>query len=171
MKPRFSQDIWVIVIIVAFLLGFGYFAARKQTTDIGMEVMVRRTTYSPTRYGMKALYETLGELHYPVQRMLHPLTRYTDDGVLFIVSPETPITEYEWRSLYKWVEKGNLLIIADDDAFAPEPDLKVKTARSIPSSPSFLSPGVNYYCTEKGARVAGTHWSFGKDSVFGSGNG
>ncbi len=162
---RVSQDVWVVIFLVMFLLAFGSFAVKKQTASGGIEMKPRRTSYSATRHGLKALYETLDKLHYRVRRQTQPFTTEPDDGVLLVAAPEMVISDQEWSRLHDWIERGNLLIIADDTGFDWNPGEKLKTAPSTPCAPSFLPPGVNSYRTEESADVLQSAWKFGKEAI------
>lgn len=162
---RISQDVWVLVFLVLFLLAFGAFSVKKQTSSGGIEMAPRRTSYSTSHHGLKALYETLDRLHYRVRRQTKQLTTEPEDGVLFIASPEISISDAEWGSLHKWIGKGNLLIIANDVNFDWTPGEKFESASSAPCAPSFLSRGVDSFLTEADAEVPETSWTFVKESL------
>jgi len=167
LRFRFSQDIWVLVILLLFLAAAGYFAAARHRDSGVFEVFPRRTTYSSKPGGMKALYETLDKLGYPVIRDLKPLTSPPRDGVLFIVSPETSVSNEEWQALRTWVERGNLLILASDDLTEyMQPAGKFATERSAPACPSFLSPNVASFRVPKDSSILEREWEFGHGDSF-----
>jgi hypothetical protein len=164
-RSKLSQDAWVVLFLVLFLMAFGAFAVKKQTSSGGIEMIPRRTTYSASQHGLKALYETLDELHYRVRRQTQPLTSEPDAGVLFVVAPEMSVSDAEWGSLHRWMEKGNFLVIADDSNFVYEPGEKLMTMASSPCAPSFLARGVGSYRTEAEAEIAKGSWALGKESL------
>lgn len=171
MKRGLSQDVWVVLFLVAFITILGIVASRwesSQTTDV---YNIRRTTYAAGKHGLKALYETLKELDYHVCRQLTDLTVQPKDGVLFIVSPTLALSKEEWNSLHNWVTKGNLLILASDEDFWPDPTGNVEIMSCRPCIPSFLSPDVTSYCTEESASAEITVFSFSKSAVSTSGFG
>jgi hypothetical protein len=170
-KRKLPTDLWIVLFLIVFFLGSGYFAMKRQADDIGMDLMVRRTTYSSKRHGLKGLYETLDKLGYPTERLLHPLTSVPHDGVLFVVSPEKIVTKYERLNVRKWVEKGNLLVVSGDTGFLADMETGAKTARSKPCTPSFLARGVSAYTTEADAHMRSTCWDFDDFIVFGTGFG
>jgi len=170
-KRGLSQDVWVLIFLVAFIIILGIVASRwesSQTTDV---YNIRRTTYAAGKHGLKALYETLKELDYRVSRQLTDLTVQPEDGVMFIVSPITALSKEEWNSLHNWVQKGNLLILASDENFVPDPTGNVEVMSSRPCIPSFLSPDVTSYCTEKSASTEITTFEFSQGAVSTSGFG
>jgi hypothetical protein len=81
--------------------------------------------------------------------------------VLFLISPEIPLSAGEWASVRKWVEAGNLLVVSSDDlGDVAVPGEKMLTARSAPVYPSFLSPGVRAFLTPKDCDITDPEWSF-----------
>ncbi|MCE5315539.1 MAG: DUF4350 domain-containing protein [Armatimonadota bacterium] len=139
----FSKDVWVLIGLLAFLIVAAIFSKGQQEASSDIEIFPKRTTYSARPGGVKALYETLRALDYPVRRNNAKLTDGIDDGVLFIVSPETPVSHDEWDAVRRWIERGNLLVIAANKP--PEPRKlgeEPKSTSARPVLPSFISPGV-----------------------------
>lgn len=159
MRTKLSQDAWVLLTLLIILVLISIFAVGKQGT--GIEILPRRTTYSTRPGGVRALYDTLDKLGYPVARRLKPLDSWPADGVLFLISPEIPLSSGEWASVREWVQAGNLLIVSSDDlGDVRTPGEKVRTARSAPVCPSFLSPGVRSFLAPKDCDLADRDWSF-----------
>ena len=164
MKRRLSQDAWVLIILLIFMIIIGGFAGRRQDgSGSGMDVIPRRTTYSDKYGGLKGLHDTLHKLGYPVARQLKPLSKIPKDGVLFIVSPESSISNSEWKMVQSWVERGNTLVVASDQIPPIAPD-ESKLMNSTPSCPSFLAPDVKNFQVSGTERADDKEWSFGGDS-------
>ena len=68
-----SKDIKVLIGLLVILLIASLLASRQQGTS-EFEILPRRTTYSARPGGVKALYETLRALDYPVQRSTHKIS-------------------------------------------------------------------------------------------------
>lgn len=164
MRFRFSQDVWVLIVLLLFFVVTSVFVTTRGDENGGMEVIPRRTSYSSRPGGLRALYETLGQTGYPVQRHTAPLTGLASDGVLFIISPETPISSQDWQAVRAWVERGNLLILADG---IDMDDSRGKTSAygvvSAPSIPSFLSPGASSFRVPAGRGIFEEDWGSGQE--------
>jgi hypothetical protein len=159
LKRRISQDVWIIIVLLALATLVGVFTAGRQTDSEGIEIMPKRTTYLAGPSGLKALYITLDELGYRMDRHIEPLTTPAEDGVLFIVDPDMPISDVEWQSARKWVQKGNILVVANgDDKFSSKNERKTK--RSTPNYPSFLCPCVRSFRASDADRITDKHWTF-----------
>jgi hypothetical protein len=78
----------------------------------GPRETLRRTTYSASAGGYKALFLWLRDLGVPIRRWEKPLTRLPhDSSVLLMAEPETPLTTMEQRSVKRWVRAGGTLIL------------------------------------------------------------
>lgn len=161
MKAKPSQDVWVLLALLLFLILITVFAAGRHDSGTGIELIPRRTTYSARPGGVRALYDTLDKLGYRVSRRLEPLNSAPAGGVLFLISPEVPLSSAEWMTLRQWVEAGNLLVVSSDEieTVASAGD-KMPTAPSAPIYPSFLSPGVRAFITPEDAELMDQEWSF-----------
>jgi len=160
LKARLSQDVWVLLALFLFLVVITIFAAGKRDGGTGIDLIPRRTTYSARPGGLRALYETLDKLGYRVSRRLEPFNSAPAGGVLFLISPEVPLSTAEWTTLRQWVEAGNLLVVSSDDIETLAGGEKMPTARSAPIYPSFLSPGVRAFVTPNDAELFDQEWSF-----------
>ncbi|MHB0997870.1 MAG: DUF4350 domain-containing protein [Armatimonadota bacterium] len=161
MKNRFSKDAWVLLVLFVFLIAIGFFSSARQKASGGIDVIPKRTTYSSRPAGMKALYETLDGLGYPVTRHLAPLTVLPKDGTYILASPEVPLSDDEWASLQQWTERGNLLIVASGlEVEEFNGTAKIDTSRSIPGYPSFLTPNVNTFRVPKHSAISDDQWDF-----------
>lgn len=161
MRRRLSQDAWVLLILGFFLMLLGLVTRAHQKSTGGIDVIPKRSTYSTAPSGMKALYETLHDTGYNVTRHLEPFTVLPKDGVLFICSPEIPVSANEWDSLRKWTEKGNMLIVGpgiEPDEF--NPSNKIDTSTSAPGVPSFAAPNVRVLRIPKHGAITDNEWDF-----------
>lgn len=167
MKRRLSQDIWVLIVLFIFLIGISvYTSSRRDKDSADSNMMPIRTTYSSGPGGLKALCETLGKTGYPVKRQLTPLTSSPADGLLFIISPNQPISRDEWAALQGWVERGNTLIVNQDDLYMwDSSEVNSFSKRAVPACPSFLSPDVKYLRVPKESDITDRSWSFQEDDI------
>ena len=163
MKRRFTQDTIVLAALLLLLIGVCVLISGHATDEeSGLSFMRKRTTYSTAPTGVKALYDTLQRLHYPVTRQLSPLTTLPGAGVLFMLDPqaEVPVSSSEWDSIRKWVSAGNLLVTTSDSYFEYVPGEPTKTTLSHPTSPSFLSRDVRSIAVPRNLSVGDNEWTF-----------
>jgi hypothetical protein len=138
-----SKDVWILIGLLAILIVAGVLSKGREEASREFEILPRRTTYSARPGGTKALHETLRALDYRVQRNTHDLSEDIPNGALFVISPETPLAQDELDALRRWVERGNLLIMAYNQPPVVEDMGKEPRVKSAgPVIPSFLSPGV-----------------------------
>lgn len=140
---KFSKDVWILIGLLVFVVLVAVFLGKGGDGDSGIERVPRATTYSSKPGGVKALYETLNKLDYPVSRKITGLSVDPPDGVLFILSPEISPSQSEWADVKRWVERGNILIVSAQSMVrygAKDDEPKAKYAN--PAYPSFLAPGV-----------------------------
>ncbi|MCE5200321.1 MAG: DUF4350 domain-containing protein [Armatimonadota bacterium] len=163
---RLSKDIWILVGLLFILVIAGMIAGNRRPGNSEIEYYPRRTTFSARPGGLKALYETLRRLDYPVQKRMDKLSANINDGTLFVISPEKSISREEWASLRGWVERGNLLVLA---GFNPPEPVAVghspATSVAKPRYPSFMSSGVRSLRIAGPGRIDDTEMSFDKYSL------
>jgi hypothetical protein len=180
MKRRFSQDTIVLLVLLFLLIVVSILASRREPSDGGgLSFSSTRTTYSSSPPGVKALYETLRRLNYPVTRQLAPLTSSPGPGVLFMLGHGNvvPVSKYEWASIEKWVSSGNLLVTdsAEYHSHAPGEQTQENTYKYVPGEqprtetahpvcPSFLSGNVRAIAVPSGASVTDNEWKFQSES-------
>ena len=65
-------------------------------------------------YGVKAGYELLGRLGYPVARLRRPIEPETLKGIgtLFVLKPWIGLADHEVDVLKKWIKQGHALVVA-----------------------------------------------------------
>lgn len=161
MRRAVSKDVRVLIGLLVILIIAGLISSGQQQAESELEIFPIRTTYSARPGGVKALYETLRALDYPVRRNTHEFSDRLDDGVLFVISPDNPISRSEWESLHRWVNRGNLLVLANNEPPIPErlgDDPPVTSATA--DVPSFLSSGV------RSVRMAGSGRIKIKETAF-----
>lgn len=161
MKLRLSQDVWVLLVLLAFVVGVGVVVGTSGYGSAGTELVPRRTSYSSAPGGLKALYTTLGKLGYQTGRHRHALSRGPEPGTLFLIGPRVPLSHEEWQSLQRWVESGNLLIVASWDLGDDK-----HLASSRPCQPSFLASDVHVIRAPKSAKIDERKWIFSHAEGF-----
>jgi hypothetical protein len=138
-----SKDVWILIVLLAILIVAGVLSKGRQDASSEFEMFPRRTTYSARPGGTKALYETLRRLDYSVKRNTDVLSERINDGALFVMSPETPVSQTELDGLRRWVERGNILVMAANQPPGIDDTSKKPHVNSAaPVVPSFLCPGV-----------------------------
>lgn len=134
---------WILFSLLLLLVFASLLAGGNRQDDSDLELIPRRTSYSTKAGGVKALYDTLHRLDFPVRRSITEIDDSLEDGVLFIISPEVSIMDREWEALRNWVARGNTLILADNMPSTPDyKNNKVTTYKAPPVYPSFLSDGI-----------------------------
>ncbi len=115
MRSRLTADAFLVGALLIVTLGIALFAVRsshdRQEED---EFPPKRTTYSPTAGGYRALFETLEALDYPVRRWIFSLDTLKDRGTVIVAAPLSPLSATEWQGLTDWVRQGNLLVYLVD---------------------------------------------------------
>lgn len=141
LKKSTSKDLRLLIGVIIIVIVIGLMLSGKGNDSSESGMIPRPTSYSSTPSGLGALYETLDKSGYRVQRNLDPISTSIDDGVLFIIGPEMPLTADEYRDLRSWVSRGNLLVIVRNNDFNMSPPDKPDegSVRSHPDCPSFLS--------------------------------
>ncbi|MHB0913120.1 MAG: DUF4350 domain-containing protein [Armatimonadota bacterium] len=161
---RLSSDLRIILIALAVLAAGCLLVCRTQSGP-GLEAIPKRSTYLAAPGGLKALYQTMDRLGYRVERHNHPLTASPKDGVLFMVSPETPIGRREIEPLRRWVERGNLLVYVEDDILGDMDDTVRSNSKRLLPTP--LSQGMKRAVTVGDERVP-EKWGLGDICLFSS---
>ncbi|NWG21884.1 MAG: DUF4350 domain-containing protein [Chloroflexi bacterium] len=73
------------------------------------------TTYSSAGTGALALYEWTRAMGYDSRRLEYrPFVLADEDDVLVMLNPGEPVTRSQARDTLAWVERGGMLILADD---------------------------------------------------------
>lgn len=112
---RLRGEIIVLLLIVTVILTLAVLARRESPASGEPEKLVH-SSYRTLPEGYKALYSTLQELGYPVQRLVRPYVKLPAHGLLIVADPYlTPVSDYEGRELTAWLSRGNtaLLILAE----------------------------------------------------------
>lgn len=159
--PKLSRDAWVMLSLLVILLLIALIAGHQQDKRNAGGFDPRRTSYSTAPAGLRGLYDTLDELGYSVNRHIDDLTVQPDDGILFLIAPDTPVSDDEMRALHGWVERGNTLVMVSTSDYAIVEDEHPKAHRSTSAVPSFLTPDVNSF------NVAGSNRISDEESTLG----
>jgi len=159
---RFSQDAKLIIILALILIAIGIIGSKGgQDSDQTAGMMPRLTTYSNRPFGVMALYKCLDRLKFHPSRNLRKLSSSLPNGVLFILNPELPLEDDEWKSLQAWVSQGNTLVFADNYLGLDIDFLKEsKSQPALPVMPSFLSNQVKHIRVPLGTSIDESEWCF-----------
>lgn len=109
------QQLWVkiaaaglVFIIAVYMLLF------IESQNKGPSDSLRRTTYSASPSGYKALYLWLSHLGLPVKRLDHSLKSLSKDVMVLIISePEFGFGTGELAALKRWIDDGGTLIFTE----------------------------------------------------------
>lgn len=141
---RLSGDVKILIWLLVFLIIMASLFNGGQQGNAISDIVPVRSSYSVRPGGVKALYDTLKAINYPVQRNTSELSAQIEDGVLFIIAPVSTISQQEWDALAQWVHRGNLLVYALNTMQPSElVDKDLQISHSTPTLPSFLTPGVS----------------------------
>ncbi len=107
--------LWGIFIACIAVLAMWILADKGTENDVS-------STYNPDKPGVKAFYELLARLHYPVGRLKKPYDSIPEGAVILIqVQPiggqdpfSGPVSEMEQPDLVNWVRRGGVLIALSD---------------------------------------------------------
>jgi len=114
MKRR--QVLWLSGLLIA-MVSLTVLTVRQQEEAAYRNLPLVRTSYSARPQGTKALYRTLSELGFKVDRWRRAW-RHLDtkkrNCVLFVIEPNTPVFPRleDWRRLVEFAEAGNLVWIS-----------------------------------------------------------
>jgi len=94
---------FVIIAAVYIFLSAGF------TISFGLnETGPAFSTFNSGRNGCALLFDTLGEMGYPVSRGFEPITRYSDVNAAQIVTG--PDIYLDWDRVFDWVRRGGKLV-------------------------------------------------------------
>lgn len=149
MKQR--QVVWVIAFLTV-LIGLTVLTVRQQEEAAYRNLPLMRSSFSARPQGTKALYRTLSELGFKVERWRKGW-RYLDtqkrNCILFIIEPDTTVFPdlEDWQQLVKFAEVGNLVWISAEmrETFAGpiggQRSIRYPRRRQI-ASPSFSATSI-----------------------------
>jgi len=110
------QFLWLGTLVL-MLVGLTVLTVRQQEEAMYRNLPLMRTSYSSRPQGTKALYRTLGELGFKVDRW-RKAWRHLDikkrNCVLFVIEPLVPVFPKldDWKRLVEFAEAGNLVWIS-----------------------------------------------------------
>ena len=115
MKNRNVVYVRVLLVILAIVVLLAFINRSPERTHHDTWLP---SSYNPVGAGTMALYQTLQDLHWPVDRWREPLSRlsaYGSDNVLIITRSKSgaasTFTDQELDLLDEWVKKGNTLVL------------------------------------------------------------
>jgi hypothetical protein len=162
---RFTADarIWIglgVFVLLAVLLSLG----RTYEDPSEPEVTPLRSTYRARPSGLRALYLTLEQLGYRPRRLHESPDRLREGGALVIAEPQVQIQPQEWRTIRRWVERGNLLILYSDSGRLFAPDRAIANTGSAsplsatPVQPVPIAVGATTHVIQSGTRLSMESW-------------
>ena len=111
---RLSRDLIVVVILFVILIGLTVFAASIKRTDPDAASRIAYSTHNVEANGAQALQRWLEDLGYRTHRIEgNSFSIPNDANVIFLVNTYASFDERDQRTLLRWVERGNTLILAD----------------------------------------------------------
>lgn len=111
---RLSRDLIVVVILFVILIGLTVFAASIKRTDPDAASRLAYSTHNVEANGAQALQRWLEDLGYRTHRIEGDTFSIPNDAhVIFLVNTYASFDERDQRTLLRWVERGNTLILAD----------------------------------------------------------
>jgi hypothetical protein len=103
------------ILVAAFLvlaLAVGVFRAAREPRSSAL-TDPRPTSVNAQPGGARALSLWLREFGYSTRSWRKPLTALGDDvGALVLLEPDSPLSEAQAESLFAWVERGHVLVVA-----------------------------------------------------------
>jgi hypothetical protein len=114
----------LVVIFLAYQAGAGQVRPELERAPV-------RSTYVTKPGGWKALYDTLRELGYPVERHRRRPDRELPNGLLVIATPEQPLSVADWEALDAWVVRGNTALLAIDNQLGEWPRKETAPSTAI----------------------------------------
>lgn len=104
---RLSRDAWTLILIIAILGLFSYWATLKNAGKIDSP-----SSYSTSRRGAKAFYLLLEDLNFKVGRQKSSFDRIPDDARVLLMMDPDYLSKHDGNALKQWVKKGNTLIVS-----------------------------------------------------------
>lgn len=114
-RLRPSREAFVLALFLLLVASFAAFIALRQAQlEQADQVYTPYSSHSARANGALALHEWANALGYRAQRIENTTFRVSDDTrLLFLFSPREIINQDETRYILRWVERGNVLVIAD----------------------------------------------------------
>lgn len=114
-RLHLSREIVFLAALLLLLVGFTAFVAvRQEQRQEAEQVYTPYSSHSSREGGTLALYEWANALGYRPGRIENSSFRVEDDTrLLFVLAPHETIEPGEARYILQWVERGNVLVVAD----------------------------------------------------------
>lgn len=111
---RLSRDLIVVVILFVILIGLTVFAASIKKPDSDAASRLAYSTHNVEANGTQALQRWLEALGYRTHRIEgNSFSIPNNAHVVFLVNTFASFDERDQRTLLRWAERGNTLILAD----------------------------------------------------------
>lgn len=117
---RLTRDHFLLVLLLVVIGGFSVFVAWRQSQiQEAQQVLAPYTTYSALDRGTLGLYQWAEQIGYRPRRIEYSDFQIGDDTrLLFVLAPSETIERNEALYILDWVERGNILVLADDSVLA-----------------------------------------------------
>jgi hypothetical protein len=137
----------LVVLSIVILLAFTNRSPQRAAHDVWLP-----SSFNPVGEGNMALFQTLQELNWPVQRWREPLSQLSGYGTgnLLVITrsqngSKIAFSDQEIDLLDAWVQKGNTLLLLGpledwDDTRSFLNQIGFQTSQKIPTVTSFLQP-------------------------------
>lgn len=135
---RPSRETIFLAVLLLLLAGFGAFVAVRQAQiEQAEQEYTTYSSHSARESGTLALYEWANALGYRAQRIENSAFRVNDETrLLFVFAPRETIESGEARYLLQWVERGNVLVVADSGGFVTNGLLRALEVQTAPMDAS-----------------------------------
>ncbi|MCS7191795.1 MAG: DUF4350 domain-containing protein [Armatimonadetes bacterium] len=156
---RRRQIFWLILFLVA-LAWLTVLTVKHQEETMIRNLPLIRTSYSARPQGTKALYRTLGEIGFKVdrwKRAWRQLDYRKRNRVLFVIEPLSSVFPKldDWKRLIEFAEAGNLVWLSSEmsDTVAGESKAILTAYHARPLLPAPWLKGVKRYIVKSGTRL------------------
>ena len=113
---RFSRDHFVFFFLFALLIGLAVISAvqRAQNDRQNSQARVPFSSYSPDNAGTLALHSWLDAAGYRTERIENDTFQVNEEvRALVLLDPTITLTDADVNKIIPWVERGNVLILAE----------------------------------------------------------
>jgi len=111
---RLSRDSWLALLLVLLFTAVTATAIYQEIAAASQEPPLSSHSNQPD--GARALFEYLERMGLETRNpTLENFSVSSNDDVLLMLAPQTPVLSVEWRVIEGWVEDGGTLIVVGDD--------------------------------------------------------